>query len=116
MNIEAIISEKIQPYSLNENKKAQIAQLVQKYPESLLLDSIKSGVLTYFRYDGEKLTEESVNEFLKNLGGIVYNKSLPPKEQKIRHLKNTLKQKFSNEYCADAEDLLRNYFDELTLH
>lgn len=87
--IETIVNEKISPYSLNEKGKADISQLTRKYDYNLLLECIDIGIATYFRYDeNEHVTKESAENFIKKLGGIVYNKSRSPIDQEIYHLKN----------------------------
>ena len=86
--IETIINEKIHPFSLNEKGRADIARLVTQYKYDTLKECVDIGVANYFRYDDNgQLTQESVNNFLNKLGGIAHNKSLPPIEQEILHLK-----------------------------
>lgn len=112
--IETIIKEKIQPFILTECGQADVAQLVRTYPYELLLECIDIGVSAYFDYDEDgKLKKESVDNFLDKLGGIAYNKSRPPIEQEIYHLKNKGRLKFSywDQYKADS--LLHEYVDAL---
>lgn len=67
--IETIVNEKIAPYSLNERGKAQLAQIIRKYPYEMLVECIDIGIKQYFHYDKDgALTQESVNEFLNKLG------------------------------------------------
>lgn len=115
--IETIISEKIRPISLNEKGRADVARLVAQYQYDILKECIDIGVAKYFRYDENGgLTKESVNNFLDKLGGIAYNKSLPPVEQEILHLKN--KGKYAFRYWRDniADEILHNYVKALRAH
>lgn len=113
-SIEAIISEKIAPYCLNEKGKADLAQLVRKYPYELLVECIDIGVSTYFRYDDGNLTQESAQMFLSKIGGIAYNKSRSPIEQEIYHLKNKGKLEFTYWNFQKADKLLHDYVAALS--
>lgn len=108
--IETIVNEKIAPYSLNERGKAQLAQIIRKYPYEMLVECIDIGIKQYFHYDKDgALTQESVNEFLNKLGGIAYNRSKNPIDQEISHIKNKCKKIYAywNDYKAD--DILYRY-------
>ena len=112
--IEIIINDKIAPYSLNESGKAQLAQIVRKYPYELLIECIDIGIEKYFRYDENgDLTQESVNIFLNKIGGIAYNKSQGPIEQEISHIKNKLKKRYSYWNISKAEEILTRYISAL---
>lgn len=115
--IETIISEKIRPFSLNEEGRADIARLVAQYQYNILKECIDIGVAKYFRYDDNgQLVQESVNNFLNKLGGIAHNKSLPAIEQEITHLKN--KGKYTFRYWRDdlANQILHDYVKVLRVH
>lgn len=115
--IETIIQEKIEPYTLSDKGKADISQLVRKYPYELLLECIDIGISTYFCYgENGELTRESVGEFLKKLGGIAFNKSRTPVDQEIYHLKNKGKRKFTYWNSQRADDLLQEYVQALFLY
>lgn len=115
--IETIINEKIYPFSLNEKGRADIAHLVTQYKYDTLKECVDIGVANYFRYDDNgQLIQESVNNFLNKLGGIAHNKSLPPIEQEILHLKN--KGKYTFRYWRDdiADEILHDYVKVLRVH
>lgn len=112
--IETIINEKIFPYSLNEKGKSDLSQIVNKYPYELLKECIDIGVATYFRYNEDgNVTQESVNTFLNKFGGIAYNKSRPPLEQAVYHIKNKCKRNYSYWNDARADDILIKYISAL---
>jgi len=114
--IETIINDKIYPFSLNERGKADLAQIVRKYPYDLLVECIDIGVAAYFRYDENgKLIQESVQTFLNKLGGIAYNKSRSPIDQEIVHLNNKGKSLYSYWNSQKADELLHSYVNELAL-
>lgn len=112
--IETIINERIYPFSLNERGKADLAQIVRKYPYDLLVECIDIGVAAYFHYDENgKLIQKSVQTFLNKLGGIAYNKSRSPIDQEIYHLKNKGKSLFGYWNPQKADELLHTYVNEL---
>lgn len=114
--IETIINDKIYPFSLNERGKADLAQIIRKYPYELLVECIDIGVSKYFHYnENGELTQESVQTFLNKLGGIAYNKSRSPIDQEIYHLKNKGKSLFSYWNLQKADELLHTYVNELAL-
>ena len=115
--IETIIKEKIDPYELTDKGMADVSQLVRQYPYELLIECIDIGVSTYFRYDENgKLTQDSASKFLNKLGGIAFNKSRPPVEQEIYHLKNKGKRQFAYWNSQRADDLLHEYVQALYLY
>lgn len=115
--IDTIVNEKIYPFSLNEKGRADIARLTTQYSYDILKECIDIGVAKYFRYDNNGLLiKESVDNFLNKLGGIAHNKSLPPIEQEILHLKNKGKYTFSYWQDDIADQILRNYVKALRAH
>ena len=115
--IETIIKEKISPFTLNKKGESDIDILVRNYPYELLVECIDIGVAKYFRYDDEgDLTKDSVETFLKKLGGIAYNKSQSPIEQEIIHLKNIGKKRFTYWDSQNADVLLHTYVKQLALY
>ena len=115
--IETIIKEKMDPYELTDKGMADVSQLVRQYPYELLIECIDIGVSTYFRYDENgKLTQDSASKFLNKLGGIAFNKSRPPVEQEIYHLKNKGKRQFAYWNSQRADDLLHEYVQALYLY
>lgn len=114
--IETIINEKIHPFSLNEKGRAGVARLVGQYPYELLVECINIGVASYFRYDDGLLTQDSANEFLDKLGGIVFNKSMCPIDQEISHIVNVGKSIFPYWNKDKAKQILHDYVYELRQH
>lgn len=115
--IETIIEEKIRPFTLNEVGKAGIANLTKQYPYKLLIECIDIGVASYFRYNkNNELIQESVNDFLNKLGGIVFNKSKSPIDQEISHIVNIGQSIFTYWNKDRATQILRDYVYELRQH
>lgn len=112
--IETIIIEKIYPHSLNETQKAKISQLTRKYEYDLLLECIDIAIVNYFRYDENgQVTKESVEYFIEKIAGIAYNKTLPPIEQEVNHLKNICKKQFTYWNNYEASEIFNDYIAAL---
>ena len=104
------IETRTYPYTFLENGRAQLSELHRKYSESLLLECIDIGINQYFRYDTDgKLSQASVSEFLKKLGGIAYNKSRAPIDQELYHIKNLCKKSYSYWNDTQGDDILARY-------
>jgi len=112
--IEKIINEKISPYSLNEEGISIVSKLVNNFSFELLKECIDTGVNAYFRFDKEgNLTEESVDTFMKKLGGIAYNRLKTPLDKQIFSIKNRCWHKFPDWNTDKANDILIRYISAL---
>lgn len=108
------VEKRIHPFRLLENGRAQLSNLLRKYPENLLLECVDIGVAQYFRYDeNDNLIQDSVSSFLSKLGGIAYNKSRNPIDQEISHIRNKGKNSFAYWNDSYADNLLVNYGNAL---
>ena len=111
--IETIINEKISPYKLSETGKADLSQLIRKYPYDLLIECIDIGISQYFRYENGMVTQKSVDNFLDKLGGIAYNKSRSPIDQELYHIKNLCKKIYPYWNDFQGDDILSRYVNAL---
>ncbi|MBO1679391.1 DUF4145 domain-containing protein [Bittarella massiliensis (ex Durand et al. 2017)] len=108
------IEEKIYPYTLHENGRANISSLFRKYSEDLLIECVDIGVSQYFQYDSNgNLTQDSAQQFLNKLGGIAYNKSRDPIDQEIHHQKNKCKKSYAYWNDGKAEEIFNDYIRAL---
>lgn len=108
------IEEKIYPYTLRENGRANISSLFRKYSEDLLIECVDIGVSQYFQYDSNgNLTQDSVQKFLNKLGGIAYNKSRDPIDQEIYRQKNKCKKSYAYWNDGRAEEIFNDYIRAL---
>lgn len=103
------IEDRTYPFTFLENGRAQLSELFRKYPEELLLECVDIGIKQYFRYDDGKLTQASVSEFIKKLGGIAYNKSRSPIDQELYHIKNLCKKSYAYWNDIQGDDILSRY-------
>ena len=101
---------RINPYSLNEQQKATVEQLYREYPVDILIDSIEAGIEGYFKYDKNgDLYPDSIDNLVKKLSGIAYNKSLAPIDQKIASLVTMGRSRFAYWDNCRARDYLKDY-------
>lgn len=108
------IEQRIYPYSLRENGRADISNLFRKYPEELLMECVDIGVSQYFKYDSDgKLTPDSAGQFIGKLGGIAFNKSRSPIEQEIYHQKNKCKKMYAYWNGDKADEIFQDYISAL---
>lgn len=108
------INEKIKPHSLNEKGKANISVLLDSFSREELIKAIDIGYSKYVFLDKNKEpTAESVEKFLSKIGGIAYNNSQSPVNQKLIHLNNFGKSKFSYWNNKEAIAIFNNYINAL---
>lgn len=103
------IEKRTAPFTLLETGRAQLSELFRKYPESLLLECVDIGIKQYFKYDNGILTQASVSEFIKKLGGIAYNRSRSPIDQELSYIKNKCRRSYSYWNETKSDDILLRY-------
>lgn len=108
------LEAKITPLSVNENGKASIRDLLRRFGINPLLDAIDvaAGIYIKFAEDGSPTTE-SVENFLNKLGGVLYNKSLKPIDQKLSLIKNKARRAFNYYDNRRGAILLNQYVKAL---
>ncbi|HUD44129.1 MAG TPA: HNH endonuclease [Patescibacteria group bacterium] len=96
--IKAYTDSKIEPLSISENGEKTIRGWLRKYSIDQVLDAIDLAEEKYLKVsnDGE-ITKESVENFFDKIGGILYNQSLTPIQQKIAHIKRIAIKRFGDE-------------------
>ena len=109
------IEDKIQPYTLKKHFKTEILKLFEKYKQDEILDAINVAAKKYLKYDYEdKLKQDSVEEFLSKMGGVLVNKNLPPIKQKLAYIKGICRNRFGYWDNAKGSIILNNYVKALT--
>lgn len=108
------IEEKIKPLSLKKNYQANILNLFKKYKDEDIFKAIDIAANKYLKYDYEdKLDEDSIEEFLNKLGGVLVNKSLSPIKQKIAYIKGICRNRFDYFDEQRSSIILNNYVKAL---
>ncbi len=109
------IEDKIQPYTLKKHFKVEILKLFEKYKQDEILDAINIAAKKYLQYDYEdKLEQNSVEEFLSKIGGVLVNKNLPPIKQKLAYIKGICRNRFGYWDNTKGSIILNNYVKALT--
>lgn len=108
------IEEKIIPYTLSDFGKTDVSLWINKFGLEKVIEAVDISYNNYITigFDG-KPTSQSVDNFLSKIGGIAHNNSLAPIEQKLMHIKNICKSKFSYWNNDKATVILNNYIKAL---
>lgn len=111
------IEDKIDQFSLNESGSKKINVLTKKYDLADILESIDISASKYLRYDSDgKLTQESAEEFLNKIGGILVNKNKPELEKKASYIKGICRNRFNYWNPQTGSIILNNYIKALKDH
>lgn len=108
------IEDKIENFSLNESGKKKIPPLTKKYELADILESIDLSASKYLHYgNDDNLIQESVEEFLNKIGGILANKNKPLIDQKASYIKGICRNRFNYWNPKTGSILLNNYIKAL---
>ncbi len=108
------IENKIENFTLNESGKKKIPSLTKKYDLADILESVDLSASKYLRFDNDgNLTQESAEEFISKIGGILVNKNKPPIEQKASYVKGICRNRFHYWNPQTGSIVLNNYINAL---
>lgn len=108
------IEEKIIPYTLSDFGKTDVSLWINKFGLEKVIEAVDISYNNYITIGSDgKPTSQSVDNFLGKIGGIAHNNSLAPIEQKLMHIKNICKSKFSYWNNDKATVILNNYIKAL---
>lgn len=108
--IENIIS----PYKLNEKGKSDINRLSKKYQIDEIFLAVDKGKTIYLKYSPEgELIQESVNNFLLKIGGIIFMNRKTPVEAKLYYIKGICKNRLVYYDEAKCLNMLKDYVNAL---
>ena len=108
-----LINKEIFPYYVTSEYTESMDSWVKNSNLKTIKKAIAIGKESYLKYDKYEVLDESVDTFLDKLGGIVHNLEMPPIENKINYIVNTLNYVFG---CSNKRyyiDLVNSYVDEL---
>lgn len=108
-----LINESIYPYTITKSFENTISEWCRNYDLKLIKEGIEIGKSKYLTYEGDKVTDKSSDEYLNKLGGILYNLSKDPIEQKINHILNTLPYAFDEFNKFATKEILTGFVNEL---
>ena len=100
-------------FSINENGKLNIKKYIKNRDLSVIYDAIDLSANSYLRYENDKLSKESVENFLSKIPGIIKNLLKPPVEQKIAKVLSFGRQTFTYWDRNEVYEILTYYADTL---
>lgn len=108
------IEKKIKPHTLSDFGKTDVSIWLNKFGLEMIIEAIDISYRNYIQIgDDGNPTFDSAANFLSKIGGIAYNNSLSPIDQKLMHIKNICKSKFSYWNNDKATVMLNNYIKAL---
>lgn len=111
------INSKIGNFSLNNNGERTLKKLINKFNLSDILESIDLSAKKYLKYDSsDNLTEESVENFINKIGGILNLQNKPPIERKMAYIRGICRHRFSYWDNSRGAIILCEYVNALKEH
>lgn len=107
------IEEKIKPHTLSDFGKTDVSIWLNKFGLEMIIEAIDISYRNYIKLDDDNPTFDSAANFLSKIGGIAHNNSLSPIDQKLIHIKNICKSKFTYWNNGKATVMLNNYIKAL---
>jgi len=112
--VVSYIENKIGNFSLNESGQKKIPPLTQKYELADILEAIDLSASKYLRYDNSgSLTQDSVEDFIKKISGILVNQNKPLIDQKASYIKGICRNRFNYWNPQTGSIILNNYIKAL---
>lgn len=113
--ISDYVESKMNPFTLNEKGKKSIFEWSKKFETEKILDAIDISANQYLKYENDVLEQESVEDFINKIGGIVYVKGLSPIKQKLAYIKGIARNRF---FWDDkiGSIILSNYIKQIEKH
>lgn len=108
------IENKIEKFSLNDSGTNKITGLTKKFGLADILEAIDISAGKYLRYDSDGcLTQQSAEDFINKIGGILVNKNRPPVDQKLSYIKGICRNRFNYWDVTKGSIILNNYIKVL---
>lgn len=107
------IDSKMPGHSLNANGRKKISRYVQKYFYDAIVKAVNISADQYIVYEGDSVTDDSANDFLNKIGGILHNMLLSPVDKEVSHIKSMVRQQFGYFNETIGESLMRRYVGAL---
>ena len=115
--VGSYIENTIENFSINDSGSKKVTDLTKKFGLADILESVDISADKYLRYDtnGDFL-QESVENFINKIGGILVNKNRPPVEQKLSYIKGICRNNFNYWDDKSGSIILNNYVKALREH
>lgn len=99
--------------SITANGRKKINGYVQKYSYDTIVKAVNISAEQYIVYEGDAVTDDSANNFINKIGGILHNMHLSPVDKEVSHIKSMARQQFGYFNETMGELLMRRYVDAL---
>lgn len=107
------IDSKMPGHSINANGRVSIKGYVKRYTYDAIVEAVNISAEQYIVYEGNLATDDSANDFLNKIGGILHNMHLSPVEKEVSHIKSMARQQFGYFNERIGASLMRRYVDAL---
>lgn len=107
------INSKIPSFSVSDSGRKSIEKWIKDFSINDILDSIDQAADKYLKYEGGKLTRESVEQYFNKIAGITAVKNMPPLKQKMAYIKGIARNRFNYWDASKGTAILSNYVKAL---
>jgi hypothetical protein len=108
------VEESMYPFTLNATGIKNIGKLCRKFEVQNIIEAVDISAERYLKYDeDDEIERDSVEMFIKKIGGILNLQNRPPVDQKVAYVKGICRNRFDywNEY--GGTETLKDYVDAL---
>jgi len=111
------VEELIPPYTINESGQKRFTKLLKQFDLADVLEAVDLSATKYLHHDANgDCTHESVEDFIKKIGGIAFNKNRPELQQKISYIKGICRNRFSYWEPRQGSAIFERYVSALREH
>lgn len=107
------IDSKMPGHSINANGRKEINEYIQKYSYDAIVKAVNISAKKYLMFEGDYVTNDSADDFLNKIGGILHNLHLSPIDKEISHVKSMARQQFGYFNDSLGNSLLLRYIKAL---
>lgn len=107
------IESKMPGHSITANGRKKINGYVQKYSYDTIVKAVNISAEQYIVYEGDTVTDDSANDFLNKIGGILHNMHLSPIDKEVSHIKSMARQQFGYFNERIGASLMQRYVEAL---
>ena len=109
------IKDIVSPYEPTEKQIKDIQILAKKYQMDDIFAAIDKSKSVYLKYDENyNFTQESINTFISKIGGILFNGTKSPVENKMYYIRGVCKKRFEDWDDKKGIVILKKYIKILT--
>ncbi|WP_407448109.1 hypothetical protein [Fibrobacter sp.] len=91
----------------------KISRYVQKYSYDAIVKAVNISADQYIVYEGDSVTDDSANDFLNKIGGILHNMHLSPVDKEVSHIKSIARRQFGYFNERIGASLMQQYVEAL---